>query len=69
MFDAGEVQDQRYAAINALCEECSMEPVSSIVLGGGPLAGFSSRISSSVTKPVIDGTQAAIGMLRSSIRL
>ena len=66
-FDAATVQVECYDAMKALLIECSKEPISSIVLGGGLLAGFSSLLNASLEMPVVDGTQAAIGMLRSSI--
>ncbi|MFK8083806.1 MAG: aspartate/glutamate racemase family protein [Granulosicoccus sp.] len=66
-FDAANVQIERFDAINALCDECAKEPITSIIMGGGPLAGLSSRIRASSVLPIIDGTQAAIGMLRGAI--
>lgn len=66
-FDAADVQVERFDAIAALCDECAKDSISSIVLGGSPLAGLSSLIKTSPRVPVIDGTQAAIGLLRSAI--
>ncbi|MFK8082703.1 MAG: aspartate/glutamate racemase family protein [Granulosicoccus sp.] len=66
-YDAAEVQDERFEAINALCIACAEDAISSIILGGGPLAGLASRVATSVGVPVIDGTQAAIGILRGAI--
>lgn len=65
--DAADVRLERFDAIHAWCVGCSKELITSIVSGGGPLARFSSRIKLSSKMPLIDGTQAAIGMLRSSI--
>lgn len=66
-FDAATVQTDRFEAIQAMCIECTQEPVTSIVMGGGPLAGLSSRINTPSGCPIIDGTQAAIGILRSAV--
>ena len=65
-FDAATVQTDRFEAINDLCIECAKEPITSIVLGGGPLAGLSSSIVTPAGVPIIHGTQAAIGILRSA---
>jgi Asp/Glu/hydantoin racemase len=67
-FNPAEVQIDRFEAISALCELCAQDAITSIVLGGGPLAGLASRISTSAKILMIDGTQAAIGVLRSVIR-
>ena len=64
-FNAASVQVDRFDAINAMCIECAKEPIVSIVLGGGPLAGLSVKLTSSKI-PIIDGTHAAIGVLRST---
>jgi len=66
-FDAANVQVDRFDAMNGLCDECAKDPINSIIMGGGPLAGLSSRMRASSVLPVIDGTQAAIGMLRGAI--
>lgn len=66
-FDPADVQIDRFEAISALCEVCAQDAITSIVLGGGPLAGLASRISTSSNLFVIDGTQAAIGILRGVI--
>lgn len=65
-FDAATVQTDRFEAIQAICLQCTQEPITSIVMGGGPLAGLSSRINMPSGLPVIDGTQAAVGILRSA---
>jgi allantoin racemase len=66
-FYAAYVQKERYDAINALCIDCAKDPITSIVLGGGPLAGLAAQISVPNGIAVIDGTQAAVGILRGSI--
>lgn len=67
VYDAADVQFERFEAMNALCVDCAKDPISSIIMGGGPLAGLSSRIRTFPKIPIIDGTQAAIGILRGSI--
>ena len=62
VFGTAEVLLEWFKAILALCVGCSKEPITSIVLGGGPLVGFSSRIKLSPKMSVIDVTQAPIGM-------
>ncbi|MFK7997783.1 MAG: aspartate/glutamate racemase family protein [Granulosicoccus sp.] len=66
-YNAADVQTERFEAMQALCVDCAKDPVSSIIMGGGPLAGISSRIKTTPKIPIIDGTQAAICILRSSI--
>lgn len=66
-FDAAHVQKERFGAINALCLDCAKDPVTSIIMGGGPLAGLAAKISLPNRIAVIDGTQAAVGILRGSI--
>lgn len=65
-FNVATVQTDRFEAIQAICLQCTQEPITSIVMGGGPLAGLSSRINMPSGLPVIDGTQAAVGILRSA---
>jgi len=66
-FDAAHVQRERFEGINALCLDCAKDPITSIVLGGGPLAGMAAQISLPQGIAIIDGTQAAVGILRASI--
>lgn len=66
-LDAANVQSDRFDEMSALCEDCAQDPISSIILGGGPLAGLSARITTSRRVPIIDGTQAAIGILRGAL--
>lgn len=66
-FNPADVQMERFEAIDALCDDCARDSITSIVLGGSPLAGLASRIRIATKMPVIDGTQAAIGVLRSVI--
>ncbi|TVP95479.1 MAG: hypothetical protein EA338_11930 [Roseinatronobacter sp.] len=63
--DPGEIQVLLAPHLLALCQKSAREDgVSSIVLGGGPLAGLAARLQAQVTVPVIDGTTAAIATLR-----
>lgn len=63
--DPGEIQVQLAAQLLELCQISAREDrVSSIVLGGGPLAGLAARLQPQVPVPVIDGTTAAIATLR-----
>jgi Asp/Glu/hydantoin racemase len=63
--DPGEIQVQLAPHLLALCQKSAREDqVSSIVLGGGPLAGLAARLQSQVNVPLIDGTTAAIATLR-----
>jgi allantoin racemase len=63
--DPGAIQDRLAPQLLALCQKSAREDqVSSIVLGGGPLAGLAARLQPQVPVPVIDGTTAAIATLR-----
>lgn len=66
-FDAANVQTDRFDAIHALCIDCAKDPITSIIMGGGPLAGMANRITLPPGTAVIDGTQTAVGILRGSI--
>ncbi len=63
--DPGTVQSRLDADLTALCHEMVDQGATAIVLGGGPLAGLARKIGPSVPVPVIDGTQAAVGLMRS----
>ncbi|MFK7763730.1 MAG: aspartate/glutamate racemase family protein [Roseobacter sp.] len=63
--DPATVQQRYHADLAALCHEMQNRGAASIVMGGGPLAGLASRLSSEISIPLIDGTQAAIEMIRS----
>ncbi len=62
--DPGTVQSRLRETLSAKCEELVAQGASSIVLGGGPLAGFARKIGPSIPVPLIDGTQAAVGLMR-----
>ena len=64
--DPGEVQDALAVPIAQLCCQATRDgAISSIVLGGGPLAGLAARLDTPVRVPIIDGTAAAVGLMRS----
>ncbi len=64
--DPGAIQDELRGPITALCAQTARAGTArSIVLGGGPLAGLAPRIAPEVPAPLIDGTAAAVAMLRS----
>lgn len=59
------IQDELQSAMRQLCIEAAALPgVASVVLGGGPLAGLAARLQAEVPVPLIDGTTAAVAMLR-----
>ena len=63
--DPGALQDELEQALLELCQHAAAHrEVGSIVLGGGPLAGLAQRLQASVSCPVIDGTSAAIALMR-----
>lgn len=62
--DPGTVQSRLYEDLSAKCLDMVESGASSIVLGGGPLAGLARKIGPTVPVPVIDGTQAAVGLMR-----
>lgn len=66
-FDASTVQEERFDAINASGIDRAKDPITSIILGDGPLAGVAERITLLNRVAMIDGTQTAVGILRGSI--
>lgn len=62
--DPGTVQSRLRTELEARCHDMVALGATSIVLGGGPLAGLAGSLGPSVPVPVIDGTQAAIGLMR-----
>ena len=65
--DPSTVQRRHAGALMPLSREMAQAGAASIVLGGGPLAGLARTIGPSVPVPVIDGVQAAVGLLRSAV--
>lgn len=62
--DPATVQFRYHEELAALCAQVHGRGAASIVMGGGPLAGLAPRLSSACPVPVIDGTQAAINLMR-----
>ena len=64
--DPGEIQDVLAQPLAELCRQATLgSRITSIVLGGGPLAGLAARLAQPTLVPIIDGTAAAVGLLRS----
>ena len=64
--DPGTIQSRLQSELQALCRDMADRGARSIVLGGGPLAGTARALGPSVPVPLIDGTQAAIGLMRAA---
>jgi Asp/Glu/hydantoin racemase len=62
--DPGAIQDELIGPLRALCIAAVAPGVGSVVLGGGPLAGLAARLQPDVPVPVIDGTTAALALMR-----
>ncbi|MDU8913071.1 aspartate/glutamate racemase family protein [Aestuariicoccus sp. MJ-SS9] len=65
--DPGTVQDRYRDDLAALCRQMCARGAASIVLGGGPLAGLATSLARDCPVPVIDGTQAAINLMRTLV--
>ncbi len=65
--DPATVQERYHSELAALCVDMEKRGASSIVMGGGPLAGLAARLSTRVSVPLIDGTQAAIMQIRAQV--
>lgn len=68
--DAGDpstVQERCADDLARLSGEMAEQGAAAIVLGGGPLAGLARAIGPEVPVPVIDGMQAAVGLIRSAV--
>jgi Asp/Glu/hydantoin racemase len=63
--DPGTVQSRYAEELGQLCEEMVRRGARSIVMGGGPMSGFAARLAPDCPLPLIDGTVAAINILRS----
>lgn len=62
--DPGTVQHRYRDKLAALCAQMHRRGAASIVMGGGPLAGLAPQLARDCPVPVIDGTQAAINLMR-----
>ena len=61
-LDPGDVQVRCGDGLAGLCRVMAARGATSVILGGGPLAGLARRIDAGIQ--VIDGTQTAVGLLR-----
>jgi Asp/Glu/hydantoin racemase len=65
--DPSTVQERCADGLARLSRDMARAGAASIVMGGGPLAGLARTIGPSVPVPVVDGVQAAVGLLRSAV--
>lgn len=65
--DPGSVQSRYCASLAELCAQMYQRGAACIVLGGGPLAGLAPQLSAGCPVPIIDGTQAAINLMRTVV--
>lgn len=65
--DPGTVQSRYAEELGQLCAQMHQRGATSIVMGGGPLAGMAAKIAPTCPVPVIDGTQGAINILRTVV--
>lgn len=65
--DPGTVQDRYAKDLGELCAQMHQRGATSLVMGGGPLAGLASKLAPSSPIPLIDGTQGAINILRTVV--
>jgi allantoin racemase len=66
--DPGTVQSRYADALAELCADMHQRGATSIVMGGGPLAGVAAKLAPHCAVPLIDGTQSAINMIRAATR-
>ncbi|PXW70701.1 Asp/Glu/hydantoin racemase [Loktanella sp. PT4BL] len=64
--DPGTVQCRYRRELGQLCSEMQQRGATSIVMGGGPLAGLAAKIGAHCPVPLIDGTSSAISIIRSA---
>ena len=62
--DPGTVQTRFFEPIAELCQKMAAKGAEVIVLGGGPLAGMADRLAEHSSVPLVDGTRAAINILK-----
>jgi allantoin racemase len=68
--DIATVQTDHGAALEAACRDIAeRENVSSIVLGGGPLAGLADSFRSRIAVPMLDGVACAVRHAETIVRL
>lgn len=62
--DPGTVQHRYAAELGHLCAQMHQRGATCVVMGGGPLAGLAAKLAPTSPLPLIDGTQAAINIIR-----
>lgn len=62
--DPGTVQTRFFDEMLALCNDMTARGAGAIVLGGGPLAGMAQALAPHCARPLIDGTGAAVTLMR-----
>lgn len=65
--DPGMVQSRYAGELQELCALMVRRGATSIVMGGGPMAGFAARLAPDFPLPLIDGTIAAINIMRTVV--
>jgi allantoin racemase len=66
--DPGAIQVELHDRLLSVCRDAMADGGDAIVLGGGPLAGLAGRIAPEIPMPVIDGTAAAVHLLRAIVQ-
>lgn len=64
--DPGTVQSRYFGELRDLCDDMRQRGATCIVMGGGPLAGVAAKLAPHCSVPLIDGTQAAVNILRTT---
>lgn len=62
--DPGAIQVALHDGLLAACKEAATDGGDALVLGGGPLAGLAGKVRPHLSTPVIDGTAAAVHLMR-----
>lgn len=62
--DPADVADAMLPVLLELSLKCAADGALSVVMGGGPLAGVAQRIATCCSAEMVDGTQAAVKLLR-----
>ncbi|PWR04597.1 hypothetical protein DKT77_01115 [Meridianimarinicoccus roseus] len=65
--DPGTVQRRYHDELADLCAQMHARGAASIVMGGGPLAGLAPKLAKTCPVPIIDGTQAAVNLMRTVV--
>lgn len=65
--DPGTIQVELFDRLVEVCRQAVNDGEEALVFGGGPLAGLAGRIGMNFPIPVIDGTVAAVHMMRALV--